>query len=278
MRTAPFWSVDAFVGALGSRVLRGNPAAVVLLDCFPEDGAMQERASEFNLSETAFVVSRGDCEFDLRWFTPEVEVDLCGHATLAAAFALLDAAQLQEGQTARFETRSGELKALVEGERIELDFPVQSVEECALPDELRAALQMEKWKIGFCGRAADDWLLLVQRVELEQARPDFPALAQLDARGVILTALPEWPEENVDFLSRFFAPRLGVDEDPVTGSAHTKLAPFWAARLGKTKMNAVQLSDRGGQLGLEVRGQRVAIAGRCALRARGMLPPSHLTI
>lgn len=276
MKNAPFWIVDAFVGTLGSRVLRGNPAAVVFLDSFPDDGAMQERANEFDLSETAFVVPRGDCEFDLRWMTSRVEVDLCGHATLAATAALVDAKKLSDGQTARFSTRSGMLKALVEGERIELDFPAQSVEEREMPDELALSFGFDKTqrhfkKLYLCFRASDDWLVCVHQVELEQARPDFAFLKQLPGRGVILTALPEWPDVGVDFLSRFFAPGVGIDEDPVTGSAHTKLAPFWAARLGKARLNAVQLSERGGRLELEVRGERVGIAGRCALRARGQL-------
>ncbi len=140
-----------------------------------------------------------------------------------------------------------------------------------MPDELRAALHLQGASIEFCGRASDDWLVCLSQKALENAAPDFALLAHLDARGVILTALPERPDETVDFLSRFFAPRVGVDEDPVTGSAHTKLAPFWSARLDKTKMNAVQLSPRGGRLELEVRGERVAIAGSSRLRARGQL-------
>ncbi len=271
MKNAPFWIVDAFVGEVAGRILRGNPAAVVVLDEFACDEELQERAHEFNLSETAFVVRRGDdCEFDLRWFTPQVEVDLCGHATLAAAHALVDAGKLNPGQTARFATRSGVLEARVEDEgRIELDFPVQSVEECAVPMELHHALQLSHNPVLFCGRAGDDWLLRVEPRTLESLAPNFVRLQKFKTRGVIVTA--QEPREEIDFASRFFAPRVGISEDPVTGSAHTKLAPFWAARLGKTKLQAVQLSERGGLLQLEVRGVRVGIAGKCHLRARGIL-------
>jgi len=269
VRNAPFWVVDAFVGSLGTRVLRGNAAAVVWLPEFAPDEELQERAREFNLSETAFVVPLGNCEFDLRWMTPQVEVDLCGHATLATAAALLDAEQLSQGQTAHFHTRSGILSAFVLGEQIELDFPSQDVEECAVPSQLLADLGLRSEPILFCGRAADDWLLRVEPDALERARPDFKKLARHDARGVIITA--QSASGETDFVSRFFAPRLGIDEDPVTGSAHTKLATFWAARLGKTHLKAAQLSERGGRLELEVRGERVGITGRCALRARGQL-------
>ncbi len=276
MINAPIWILDAFVGTLASRALRGNPAAVVLLDEFAPDAQLQERANEFGLSETAFLVSCGPQNFDLRWFTPQIEVDLCGHATLAATAALVDAKKLLVGQIARFHTRSGVLKALVEPERTELDFPVQLVEAREMPDELAQAFGWDKTERHFeklfsCFRAADDWLVLVHEAILQNVRPDFAALAQIDARGVILTAQPEWKTEEADFYSRFFAPRVGVDEDPVTGSAHTKLAPFWSSRLGKTKMNAVQLSPRGGRLQLHVRGNRVGIAGQCHLRARGEL-------
>jgi len=272
VQSSLFWIVDAFVGTLGPRELRGNPAAVVVLREFPPAAQLQEWANEFNLSETAFVVPLGDGSFDLRWMTPQVEVDLCGHATLAATAALLDAGQLAVGETARFHTRSGELKSLAgRNNRPALDFPIQTVEECAMPAELRAALRMNDAHPWFCGRASDDWLVGVTPRELAEASPDFAALAKFEARGVILTALPEGKAEAADFYSRFFAPRIGIGEDPVTGSAHTKLASFWAARLGKTKMNAVQLSKRGGRLQLELRGERVAMAGKCRIRAHGQL-------
>jgi len=272
MEETPFWVVDAFVGEVAGRILRGNPAAVVLFSQFPPDEILQERADEFNLAETAFVVPRGGGSFDLRWFTPRVEVDLCGHATLAATAALCEAKLLFPKETARFQTRSGELRAFVREEgRIELDFPAQPVEECALPASLSAALRLRSDPILFCGRASDDWLLRVEPRTLANLRPDFGKLAKIEGRGVIVTALPETPSEGADFYSRFFAPRMGINEDPVTGSAHTKLAPFWAARLGKTRLSAIQSSERGGRLELELRGERVAIAGRCRVRARGHL-------
>lgn len=269
MNRAPFWIVDAFVGEAFGRKLRGNPAAVVLLDEFESDDELQERADEFNLSETAFVVARGDLNFDLRWFTPRVEVDLCGHATLAAAFALLDAGHLQHGQTAQFQTRSGVLKALVEENRIELDFPVQRVEECEMPVGLQRALELGKNPVLFCGRANEDWLLRVDMTSLWVMQPRFEKLAKIHARGIIVTA--PHSDDEADFSSRFFAPRVGINEDPATGSAHCALASFWAERLNKTKLKAVQVSPRGGLLELELRDGRVGIAGQCALRARGTL-------
>jgi len=272
MEETPFWMVDAFVGESAGRKLRGNPDAVVLRSQFPPDEEMQERADEFNLAETAFVVPRGPHNFDLRWFSPRVEVDLCGHATLAATAALYEAGLLSANQTAHFQTRSGELRAFVrENGSIELDFPAQDVEECPMPDELGVGLRMDDGQWWFCGRSSDDWLVGVLERQLEAVQPDFAALAQFNTRGIIVTAIPEIDREDTDFYSRFFAPRMGINEDPVTGSAHTKLAPFWGARLGKTRMNAVQLSERGGRLELELRGARVAIAGRCRVRARGHL-------
>lgn len=272
MKSAPFWILDAFSGEAFGRKLRGNPAAVVLLDEFGSDGQLQERADEFNLSETAFVVRRGGEEFDLRWFTPQTEVDLCGHATLAATAALFDARKLDVGQTARFFTRRGMLKALAHNEKIELDFPIQTVEECEMPIELARMFGFNpNGRTETCFRAGDDWLICVHQALLENARPDFAALVQLDARGVILTSQLEWPDDEIDFLSRFFAPRVGINEDPVTGSAHCALAPFWSARLNKTRMKAVQLSPRGGLLEVEVRGERVALSGQFEVRAQGFL-------
>jgi len=272
MEETPFWIVDAFVGESAGRELRGNPAAVVLLSQFPPDEILQECADEFNLAETAFAVPRGRQNFDLRWMTPQTEVDLCGHATLAATAALCEAGLLMASQTAHFATRSGELRALArEVGSIELDFPAQHVADCALPTSLSAALRLSSNPVLFCGRASDDWLLRVEPKTLANLRPDFGKLAKVEGRGVIVTALPETPSEETDFYSRFFAPRVGINEDPVTGSAHTVLAPFLATRLGKTKMNAVQLSERGGRLELELRGERVGIAGRCRVRARGHL-------
>lgn len=270
--------VDAFIGQISGRFLRGNPAAVVLLDDFEGDAQLQEWANEFNLSETAFVVPRGGGNFDLRWFTPQAEVNLCGHATLAATRALQDAGQLNQGESARFATRSGLLTATLRDDPIELDFPAQGCEPCAMPTPLALAFGWDPMQPRFetsypCFRAGDDWLVVVHHAELENARPDFGALKQLDGRGVILTSVPECPSEECDFLSRFFGPRVGIDEDPVTGSAHTALGPFWRERLGKSNLRAVQLSERGGYIELAVRGARVTIAGKADIRAQGHLWP-----
>ncbi|BCM93002.1 putative isomerase YddE [Abditibacteriota bacterium] len=273
MDRAPFYLIDAFTesGKVLGHPLRGNPAAVVLLDEFASDAWMQERANEFNLSETAFVVGRGDQNFDLRWFTPQVEVDLCGHATLATAAALLDAGQILRGDNTRFSTRSGILTAKVVADRIELDFPGQQTSARAILPQLRSALGLKANEILYCGRAADDWFVRVAPDKLGPLRPDFKKLALIEARGVVVTTHAPPGEESYDFASRFFGPRVGIDEDPVTGSAHTALAPFWAARLGKMQLKAVQLSARGGWLEVEVRGLRVAIIGQAQIRAQGHL-------
>ncbi|RYX80370.1 PhzF family phenazine biosynthesis protein [bacterium] len=276
MNRASFYVIDAFTGELGGRTLRGNPAAVVLLDEFWTNSQMLERANEFNLSETAFVVHRGGTNFDLRWFTPSVEVALCGHATLAAARALQDAGGICTGESISFSTKSGSLTAKVEAERIELNFPVQSFEELEMPDGVAEAFGWDKSQQDFrtlypCFWAGEDWLVCVKQEELEKARPNFKVLADVEARGVVLTSPREGEGSKIDFYSRFFGPRVGIDEDPVTGSAHTSLAPFWASRLGKKKLRAVQLSERGGLLEVELGGARVAIAGKTMIRAQGHL-------
>ncbi len=243
------YQVDAFA----SEVFRGNPAAVMPLAEWLPDGVMQSIAAENNLSETAFLVANGP-DYDLRWFTPGVEVDLCGHATLAAAFVVFTQLEpLRESVT--FHTRSGPLAVVREGARLTMDFPARPPAACAAPEALLRAL----------GRApedvlrARDYLAVFEREEDVLAlQPDFRAIAALDALGVIATAPGTG---GVDFVSRFFAPAAGVPEDPVTGSAHSTLVPYWSQRLGKRKLHARQVSRRGGELFCEDHGARVTIAG-----------------
>ena len=277
----PIFICDAFVGQLDGRVLRGNPAAVMILDSFRSDAWLQNVATEFNLSETAFLVQRADDEWDLRWFTPTTEVDLCGHATLASSHAVWHS-ERASGDELKFHTRSGVVGARRSGEsgendesgdQIALDFPVQPVKMTSAPPELIEAIGLRAHAdpVVAC-RAADDWLLKVASGRVETLSPNFAWLRELAAtqhwRGVIVTARAP-RGANYDFCSRFFGAGAGIDEDPVTGSAHTKLAPFWANLLKKDELTAVQLSARGGLLHLKLRGERVVIAGRSEIRVRG---------
>jgi predicted PhzF superfamily epimerase YddE/YHI9 len=260
--TVPIVHVDAFT----SEPFAGNPAAVCYLDD-PRDAAwMQQVAREMNLSETAFLRARGD-GFDLRWFTPTVEVDLCGHATVASAHALWESGRLAPTETARFHTRSGLLTAARQGDWIELDFPATPDEAVAAPPGLVEALSVSPL---YVGKSRFDYLV---EVENEQAvrgvRPDFGRLGAIKARGVIVTGVAS--TAGVDFVSRYFAPAFGIDEDPVTGSTHCCLAPFWSRRLEKQELVARQLSPRGGLLRLRLDGDRVRIAGQAVTVWRGEL-------
>lgn len=245
--------IDAFT----DRPFAGNPAAVCLLDAEIPGELMQSIAAEMNLSETAFVRREGD-GFRLRWFTPVVEVNLCGHATLATACALWQQGWLPAGESARFFTRFGELLARQVGDAIELDFPARPITPCPAPPGLAAALGVEPLEVGWYD---DDLLVLVDsEATVRRLAPDFSSLQTATARGIVVTARAEMP--GFDFVSRFFAPAVGIDEDPVTGSAHTALAPFWAERLGRTELRAFQASARGGVLGVRLAGDRVFITGR----------------
>jgi PhzF family phenazine biosynthesis protein len=260
--TVPIVHVDAFT----SEPFAGNPAAVCYLDD-PRDAAwMQQVAREMNLSETAFLRARAD-GFDLRWFTPTVEVDLCGHATVASAHALWESGRLAPTETARFHTRSGLLTAARQGDWIELDFPATPDEALAAPPGLVEALGVSPL---YVGKSRFDYLV---EVENEQAvrgvRPDFGRLGAIKARGVIVTGVAS--TAGVDFVSRYFAPAFGIDEDPVTGSTHCCLAPFWSRRLEKQELVARQLSPRGGLLRLRLDGDRVRIAGQAVTVWRGEL-------
>ncbi|MFZ0473262.1 MAG: PhzF family phenazine biosynthesis protein [Bacteroidales bacterium] len=258
MGIIPCYQVDAFT--LGP--FTGNPAAVcVLADPLPDD-LMQKIAAENNLAETAFIMPEGD-DFQIRWFTPLVEVDLCGHATLASAFVVLKHLK-PETQNVTFNSpRSGKLYVSLKEEKLELDFPTDKLNKCQLPSIIKESLGSEPLEC-FTGRS--DYLLLFgSEAEILAIRPDFRKLARADGRGIIVTA----PGSDVDFVSRFFAPQAGIDEDPVTGSAHTTLTPFWSARLGKKSMTARQLSERGGYLECTLNGDRTLIAGRAVLFLKG---------
>lgn len=246
------YQIDAFTDKLYS----GNPAAICIMDRWADDRRMQQIAAENNLSETAFVVRQGD-QFLIRWFTPEIEVDLCGHATLASAYVLFRYHFPDQEILEFYSARSGKL--MVEQKRdglLEMDFPADKLHPLDPIPHITEAM----------GKAPDSWwkgrtdLLLVysSQREIEALRPDFFKLAKIDVRGVIATA----PGDEVDFVSRFFAPQSGIPEDPVTGSAHTSLIPYWTGIFGKTKFKAKQLSARGGDLQCEFLGERVKIAGK----------------
>ena len=240
--------IDAFT----SEPFRGNPAAVCLLDREREERWMQDVAAEMNLSETAFLLPRDD-GYSLRWFTPAAEVDLCGHATLASAHALWEEGVLPAGERARFHTRSGLLTADRDGDWIELDFPATPEEPTEAPFELLDALGIEHPV--HVGRSRFDYLVEVASEETVRGlQPDQGRLRRLTVRGVMVTSRSS--SAGVDFVSRFFAPGVGVDEDPVTGSAHCCLTPYWASRLGKTEMTAYQASQRGGTLPDSIKASR----------------------
>ena len=264
--TLTFDQVDAFT----EEPFAGNPAAVVVVPEWPDDSWMQAVATEMNLSETAFVLPRGGGEHGLRWFTPAVEVALCGHATLASAAVLWRRGSAEE--TLVFHSRSGPLRCWRRDGWIEMDFPATPPVECEPPAGLDEALGVEpRW----LGRSRFDVVVEVaDEAAVRAARPDFQGLAEVEARGVMLTALAA-PGSPHDFVSRFFAPRAGVAEDPVTGSAHCCLAPFWAERLGRRELLGRQLSQRGGVVRVRVEGDRVVLGGRAAHVASGelLVPP-----
>jgi PhzF family phenazine biosynthesis protein len=258
----PLFHVDAFTPA----PFAGNPAAVCLLECEARVDWMQALGAEMNLSETAFV-RRLATGFELRWFTPAVEVDLCGHATLAAAHVLWEQGWLPLDQAAHFHTRSGLLIARRADDVIELDFPATPATACAAPAGLLPALGLDRGDVLFNG--VDYLVEMDDEASLRQLRPDFAALRRIEMRGVMVTARSRRPTH--DFVSRFFAPAAGIDEDPVTGSAHCTLGPFWARRLGKTELHAFQASARGGELRVRLQGERVVLAGTAVTVFEGRL-------
>ena len=260
--SVPIFQVDAFT----AKPFAGNPAAVCLLKEEGEADWMQSVAAEMNLSETAFLTPQKN-GFGLRWFTPKTEVDLCGHATLASAHVLWETGRLETNEVARFDTRSGELTAKQDEDWIELDFPVTRAEPVEPPPGLSDLIgSVPK----FVGSSRFDLLIeLADAVELHELEPDFVGLSHLPVRGFIATARSDMPE--YDFLSRFFAPATGVQEDPVTGSAHCALAPYWAKKLGKMDMTACQASPRGGVVKVHLAGDRVKLRGQAVTVLRGEL-------
>ncbi|MBZ5595487.1 MAG: PhzF family phenazine biosynthesis protein [Acidobacteriia bacterium] len=258
----PIVQVDAFT----SKPFAGNPAAVCVLPSARDAVWMQNVALEMNLSETAFLVRQAD-GFNLRWFTPGVEVDLCGHATLASAHVLWEDGHLQPGEQARFHTRSGLLTADQRGDWIEMDFPVKAEQAAEPPPRLVEALGVAP---KYVGRNKFDYIVeLESEAVLRNLKPNFTWLSEIPVRGVIVTARSA--NGGFDFISRFFAPGSGINEDPVTGSAHCCLAPFWASRLGKTEFTAYQASPRGGVLRVRLNGDRVLLGGQAVTVLRGEL-------
>ncbi len=254
------------VDAFADRAFGGNPAAVCRLPAPAGPAWMQAVAREMKHSETAFLLRRAD-GWGLRWFTPEAEVKLCGHATLASAHVLWETGELAAGEPARFHTLSGRLTARRNGDDIELDFPAKPVQPVLPPAGLAAALGADFRSVS---RSEFDYLVeLDSPATLRQLRPDFARLAALPVRGVIVTSVSDTPE--FAFLSRFFAPGVGVEEDPVTGSAHCSLGPFWQAKLGRDEFTAWQASSRGGRVCVTMRGDRVLLAGRAVTVLRGEL-------
>jgi PhzF family phenazine biosynthesis protein len=255
----PIYQVDAFT----SRIFGGNPAAVCPLESWLDDERLQSIAAENNLSETAFFVRSG-AGYDLRWMTPTCEVDLCGHATLASAYVIFRFLE-PERSSVSFQTRSGELIVQRDGDLLTLDFPARPARRVADSPEVAEALgnvPAELW-------AAQDYMAVFgSEQEVRALKPDMARVAALDCFALIVTAPGTG---DTDFVSRFFAPGKGIPEDPVTGRAHCTLIPYWAARLGKPKLNARQVSARGGELFCEHRGPRVSIAGRAALFLEGRI-------
>jgi predicted PhzF superfamily epimerase YddE/YHI9 len=262
------WGVDAFTAVS----FGGNPAAVCLLEQEADADWMQTLAAEMNLSETAFLrqldtgSDKAGQDWELRWFTPATEVDLCGHATLASAHILWETG-LSAAASLDFHTRSGVLSAVRDGEWIELDFPQTPAVACDPPPGLIAALGVNPTWVG---KSLFDYLVQVEDEEqVRQATPDFSALAKIETRGVMVTA--QSTGADFDFVSRFFAPAAGIDEDPVTGSAHCCLAPYWGGVLDKKQMVAYQASARGGSVRLRLAGDRVGLGGQTVTVWRGEL-------
>jgi PhzF family phenazine biosynthesis protein len=254
--------VDAFT----NRPFAGNPAAVVPLDGWKDDPWLQNVAMEMNLSETAFLVAN-DNGFDLRWFTPKAEVDLCGHATLASAVVLADLGKLEDRSSVAFLTRSGVLTVERHSSLFIMDFPVLTSVPSQPPLGLLESLKEQPL---YVGQSKYDFVLEFESEKVVRSvTPDFNRLASVKCRGVVVTAKSDNPQ--FDFVSRFFAPAVGINEDPVTGSAHCLLAPYWGARLGKTKLAGYQASSRGGVVQVELRGERVLIGGQGIVFSRGVI-------
>ena len=253
----PIFQVDAFTDS----IFGGNPAAVIPLNRWLPEITMQNISMENNLSETAFYVQEKE-NFVLRWFTPEIEVDLCGHATLATAHTLFTELGFT-GDELRFDTRSGQLTVRKKEQGYVMNFPTVDMNQVEGPAILFQALGIAQTEHVF---KSDDYMIVLEKEEeISSINPNSKLLKTVEARGIIVTA----PSDTVDFVSRFFSPRVGIDEDPVTGSAHTKLTPYWAKRLSKNKLHALQISKRRGELFLNYLGDRVEIEGRARTFLRG---------
>jgi len=255
----PLYQIDAFA----SQLFKGNPAAVCPLDEWLADELMQSIAAENNLSETAFFVPEGDGSYHIRWFTPASEVDLCGHATLASGYVLFDLLGHEKNKIT-FHSRSGVLTVIRDEDWLTLDFPAQPPVACEIPDAVRDAFSAAPTE---CLQSEDLMVVFERESEVEAAEPDFGQLMKIESRGIIITA----PSNQWDFVARFFAPRYGIPEDPVTGSAYTQLGPYWAARTGKKRFRAKQVSARGGELSCELAGERVLISGKAVCYLDGTI-------
>ncbi len=253
-----YYHIDAFT----DRVFAGNPAGVCFLDTWVDDPILQSIAAQNNLPETAFLVHAGD-HYELRWFTPRVEVDLCGHATLASAFAIFEYVD-HEASHVDFQTKSGRLSVRRQGKHLMMDFPSLPPQPCHAPENINEILGIPPEEI----LMSRDLLVVYEEEEqIRRLKPDMAGVAALDHFAVIVTA----PGENCDFVSRFFAPGAGIPEDPVTGSSHCTLIPYWSDRLGKKELHALQLSERGGELFCEDRDERVSIGGRAVTYMSGTI-------
>ena len=254
----PLYQIDAFA----SKLFEGNPAAVCPLDKWLPDAIMQSIAAENNLSETAFFVPRGN-SFHIRWFTPASEVDLCGHATLAAAYILFNTLGYKKDRI-EFDSKSGILAVTKDNEWLVMDFPAQPPVSCDIPEEIIKAFNIEPIE---CLKSEDFIVVFEREIDIESAHPDFGQLIKLDLRGVIITA----KSSRYDFVARFFAPKYGIPEDPVTGSAYTQLAPYWVSKIGPKRFSVKQMSSRGGELTCELVGDRVLISGRAVKYLEGTI-------
>jgi PhzF family phenazine biosynthesis protein len=263
----PIWQVNAFA----DRPFAGNPAAVCILSSYPSDQWLQHVAAEMNLSETSFIVPTDEANhFHLRWFTPTTEVDLCGHATLAAAHTLIEQNLITTGSAICFQTRSGELRCSQAGSRITLDFPLTATHPDVDTRTKMALLNALGLNDAIVMRSKFDLVVVVDDARIvESLRPNFNLLKPIETRGVVVTSASQ--TTGIDFVSRFFAPRCGIDEDPVTGSAHCCLAPYWGERLSKTSLVGYQASSRGGTVYCDVTGDRVLLTGNAVTVWQGRL-------
>jgi PhzF family phenazine biosynthesis protein len=252
------YQIDAFT----SKPFKGNPAAVIPLETWLPDDAMQSIAEENNLSETTFFVPTKS-GFHIRWFTPITEVDLCGHATLAAAYVLFNFLGYDKG-TIAFDSKSGMLTVIQNKDWLVMDFPAQPPIHCDLPDDIIKAFGKKPIE---CLRSEDYIVVFETESDISSVNPDMDYLKKLDLRGVIITS----KSQQYDFVSRFFAPKYGIEEDPVTGSSHTQLIPYWAKKLGKTKLTVKQVSRRGGELICELQNDRVLISGKAVKYLEGRI-------